>query len=127
MSSRKSKQKESILKVLKQTTSHPNAEWIYQQVKKEIPRISLGTVYRNLRLMKDSGTILGVCASTGIEHYDAKITEHCHFRCDRCRGIFDVEEEVDQKLEEKVAANTGLKVTGHSLEFTGLCHECQDK
>jgi Fur family peroxide stress response transcriptional regulator len=123
---RKSKQKESILKALKQTTSHPDADWVYRQVKKDIPNISLGTIYRNLKVLKDSGVIRGVGLAGGIEHFDAKTAKHNHFRCNHCGRIFDLEGELDPRIEKRIAARTGFKVTGHRLEFSGLCRECQD-
>jgi len=52
---KRSKQREAIVRVLKRTSSHPTAEWIYEEVKKEIPNIGLATVYRNLRLLKEAG------------------------------------------------------------------------
>jgi Fur family transcriptional regulator, peroxide stress response regulator len=124
---RNSKQKETILRILKNTTSHPDAEWIYREVKKEIPNVSLGTIYRNLRLLKGSRTIQSVCVSEGIEHFDAKLIEHYHFRCNSCGKIFDLEGEENNALEEKAAARTGFKITGHHLEFNGLCLDCQNQ
>ena len=121
---RKSKQKQAILRVLNGTTSHPTAKWIYEEVRKEIPDISLGTVYRNLKLLQFEGKILEM-DFTNIGRFDSNIRNHYHFRCERCGGIFDVDMPVDKVMDDRVAQKTGFKVTNHRLEFRGLCRDCQ--
>jgi Fur family transcriptional regulator, peroxide stress response regulator len=122
---RKSKQKEAIMRVIKETRSHPDAEWIYDQVKHEIPSISLGTVYRNLKNLKEMGKIAEVCSSADMSHYDGDTSQHYHFRCDNCGDIFDLDEKIDRTIEERVARKTGFKVTHHTLELGGLCLKCR--
>lgn len=80
---RKSKQKEAIFKVLKGTTSHPTAEWVYERVRREIPNISLGTVYRDLELLKQEGEILKLGLAGRESRFDAKTEKHYHFRCQK--------------------------------------------
>ena len=67
---RKTKQRELILKTLRSTDTHPTADWIYEQVKKEMPNISLGTVYRNLGILKESGEILELNYGSKYSRYD---------------------------------------------------------
>jgi len=125
--SRKSKQKEAILRVVKSTKSHPTADWIYEQVRGEIPNISLGTVYRNLKLLKQDGEILELCLAGALGRFDGNVQNHYHFRCEQCNRIFDVDEPVDKTINDKIARKTGFKVTHHRLEFRGLCQDCQQK
>lgn len=120
---RKSKQREAILRLLKGTTSHPTADWIYEQVRAEIPNISLGTVYRNLRLLKQEGKILELDLA-GIGRFDGNTQDHYHFRCERCGRIFNVDEPVHKEMDEEVAKRMGFKVFNHVLEFRGLCQDC---
>lgn len=122
---RKSKQREAILRVLKGTTCHPTADWIYEQVRREIPNISLGTVYRNLRLLKQGGEILELELAGTLSRFDANTQNHSHFRCEQCGRIFDVGEPVDKMLDDRAAQKTGFKVSNHLLEFRGLCKDCQ--
>jgi Fur family peroxide stress response transcriptional regulator len=122
---RKSKQKDSILRVVKETSSHPTAEWIYEQVKKEIPNISLGTVYRNLKLLKQTGDISELGAAGTLSRFDGNFQNHYHFRCEQCGHLFDVDEPVDKVIDERVAQKTGFLVSYHCLEFRGLCNDCQ--
>jgi len=122
---RRTKQREAILKVLRGTTSHPTAERIYDEVRKEIPNISLGTVYRNLKLLRESREILEVDLSGTFSRFDGNPDNHYHFRCEKCGHVFDVDEPVNKELDERVARKTGFKISYHRLEFRGLCKECQ--
>ncbi|MDD5591515.1 MAG: transcriptional repressor [Dehalococcoidales bacterium] len=122
---KRSKQREAILRVLANTSSHPTAEWIHEQVKQEIPNVGLATVYRNLRLLKETGEVSEMLVSNGTAHFDGNTHNHYHFRCNQCGLILDIDEPVDETIEEKIASRTGLKVTNHYLEFTGLCLDCQ--
>ncbi|MFC2062712.1 transcriptional repressor [Chloroflexota bacterium] len=122
---RKTRQKEAILRVLRGTTSHPTAGWIYEQVRQEIPNISLGTVYRNLKLLQQEKEILELNLAGTMSRFDGDTRQHYHFRCEQCDRVFDVDEALDEALGDKVAQKTGFKVTNHYLEFRGLCHQCQ--
>lgn len=82
--SRKSIQRDTILKAVMSTKSHPDAEWIYEEVKKEIPKISLGTVYRDLNSLAKAGEILKLEIAGATSRYDGNTESHCHFRCKNC-------------------------------------------
>lgn len=125
--SRKTQQRDTILRVVKSTTSHPGADWVYEQVRKEIPNISMGTVYRNLQLLSQSGEIRRLDAVGGQSRFDGTTNNHYHFRCEKCGCIFDLDEPVDHSIEERVAQKTGFRVKSHYLEVSGLCPECQEQ
>jgi len=122
---KRTRQKEAILRVLRSTTSHPTAEWIFSEVRQEIPHISLGTVYRNLRQLRERGEILELEFNGARGRFDANIANHYHFRCLRCGRVFDVDEPVSKGLGKKIAQKTGFKISDYRLEFRGLCKECQ--
>ena len=122
---RKSKQKEAIFKVLKETSCHPTAEWVYERVRQEIPNISLGTVYRNLKLLKQGGEVSKLDLSGTLSRYDANTQNHYHFRCERCGYISDVDEAVSSEVNERLEQKTGFRVFYHRLEFRGFCTDCQ--
>ncbi len=113
-------QREAILAALMRTTSHPSAQWVYEQVKNDVHDIGLATVYRNLRLLRTRGRVLELHTREGMARYDANTSVHYHFHCDRCGRIIDLDEPVDTAVEARVAAHTGLKVTRHSLDVSGL-------
>ncbi len=121
---RRSRQREAIIKTLKGTTLHPTAEWIYAQVKQEIPAISLGTVYRNLRLLQQAGEIAELSFTGGVRRFDGHAEPHYHFRCEQCGCVVDLDEPVDMNIDKKVARKTGFEVHCHRLEFTGRCQDC---
>jgi Fur family peroxide stress response transcriptional regulator len=127
MQRRETRQREAILDILRHTDSHPTADWIYDEVRKIIPNISKGTVYRNLNILQDEGEISELRLSGTASRYDGRQENHYHFRCEKCGRVFDLDEPVDRKLDERVAKKTGFKVSHHRLEFRGLCKECQQK
>ena len=121
---RNSKQKKAILRVLIGTNCHPTADWIYEQVRKEIPNISLGTVYRNLKYMKERGEILDLDSCGSLNRFDGNGDNHYHFRCEDCGRIFDIDEPIDTEIDRRVGEKTGFRVSHHRLEFRGLCTDC---
>lgn len=123
-SMRKSKQREVILKVLRRTKSHPTADWIYQQARKSLPKISLGTVYRNLKLLKKKGEILELHYGDAQSRFDANPENHYHFNCQRCGRVYDLEEPLRKDMEKDLAKKLGLVVTTHRVEFYGICRKC---
>src|SRR6056297_2080891 len=94
---RMTKQRKTILEVLKNTDSHPTADWIYEKVKQEIPNISLGTVYRNLNLLADKDKITVINYANDQSHYDGNTKIHYHFRCNQCGNVFDLEVKLFEK------------------------------
>jgi len=124
---RATKQREAILKVLRNTRSHPTADQIYDAVRKEVPNISKGTVYRNLQVLREDGAISELNLNGTISRYEEKQSRHYHFRCERCRRVFDLDEPVDTEIENRVAERSGFKVSSHQTEFRGLCKDCQQR
>jgi len=123
--SRGSKQRDTILRVVKNSKDHPRADWVYDEVRREIPNISMGTVYRNLKTLAKSGDIRQLELADGTSRFDGNTDSHYHFRCEKCGHIFDLEEPVDQSIGERVAKNTGFKVYRQRMELIGLCNACQ--
>ena len=121
---RYSRQREAILAAVRSTTCHPTADAVYAEVRKQIPGVSLGTVYRNLRVLVDAGELRALEGPGGVSRYDGCTDGHYHFRCDVCGKVQDIDEPVDCHLDERVSARTGLAIRCHSLEFRGLCREC---
>ena len=124
---RETKQREAILRVLMNTKSHPTADLIYEEVKKEIPNISKGTVYRNLKVLQESRQVSELNLNDTISRFEVKQDSHYHFRCEKCGRVSDIDMPVDRELDRQVEKRTGLKVAYHQLEFRGLCKDCQKK
>ncbi len=124
---RSSRQREVIYKVLKGTTSHPDADWIYSEVRKDIPNISLGTVYRNLAKMVKEKEIIKLETEDNSLHYDARVEAHYHIMCRCCGRIDDIFAGPFSEVEEAAAKVYGGIIEGHSLMFYGKCPECAEK
>jgi Fur family transcriptional regulator, peroxide stress response regulator len=122
---KRSKEKQAILQFLRTANSHPTADAVYTEMRKETPNISLGTVYRNLRLLKEEGEIAELELAGSLSRFDGFTHPHYHFRCEKCSRIFDLNEAYDTTLNERIASETGFNVSGHLMEFRGLCHDCQ--
>lgn len=121
---RKSKQRDAILEVLKESYDHPTADMIHERVRASFPSISLGTVYRDLKQLEDGGYITVVESSDAKVHYEGHLEEHLHFLCGGCGEITDVF--CESLLPEGVAA---LKEKGYTLEpektvYYGICGKC---
>ena len=123
--SRKSSQRDAILRVVKNTNSHPGADWIYEQVKKEIPNISMGTIYRNLRFLVDTGEVKEINIPSIPSRFDGSINDHHHLLCENCGRIFDLDESVDFDMKARIFEKTGFKTKVQHLKFIGLCADCQ--
>ena len=123
--SRGSKQRNTILRAVINSKDHPRADWVYDQVRQEIPNISMGTVYRNLNSLARSGEIRQLDIADGTSRFDGNTDDHYHFRCEECGHIFDLDEPVDQAISERVARNTGFRVYRQRMELIGLCNACQ--
>jgi Fur family peroxide stress response transcriptional regulator len=123
--SRGSKQRDTILRVVMNSKDHPRADRIYDQVRQEIPNISMGTVYRNLKSLAKSGDIRQLDITDGTSRFDGNADNHYHFRCEECGHIFDLDEPVDQAISERVAKHTGFRVYRQRMELVGLCNACQ--
>ncbi|MEG1806131.1 MAG: transcriptional repressor [Clostridia bacterium] len=119
---RKSVQRDEIMKVLQSTKSHPDALWIYEQVKKSIPNISLGTIYRNLAELSKKGMILELNAKDNLKNYDADISSHSHFVCVNCGRIIDIME--NTHVNSFVDGN---RVEKTSTIYYGVCKKCIEK
>lgn len=125
---RKTRQRNLILKTLRSTKSHPTADWIYEKVRKEMPNISLGTVYRNLGTLKEMGEILELNYGSKFSRFDGNPENHYHFVCVKCGKVLDVEGcPVDRELDKRVGRENNVEVFFHRTEFYGLCSECKDK
>ncbi|OEU47215.1 MAG: transcriptional repressor [Desulfobulbaceae bacterium S3730MH12] len=120
-------QRQIILEELGKVTSHPTANEVYDMVRKRLPRIGLGTVYRNLELLAENGIILKLEVGGTQKRFDATIESHYHIRCSVCGRVDDVDIEVQEEINETAAKSCDYKILGHHIEFSGICNECSAK
>ena len=119
-----SRQREALLELLRSTKNHPTADWLYEELRKSFPKISLATVYRNLNLLADSGDIIRLDCGENAERYDGNPEKHYHFICRNCHNVIDVSLSQENSLEDFVKEKDKLKIEEHVLFFYGLCEKC---
>ena len=119
---KRSKQRDKVLDVVRSTKSHPTADWVFHEVRKDLPNVSLATVYRNLNLLAKSGEINEVLCD-GQLRFDANKDEHFHFICRSCKGIFDIDETRVASPDFKLPR--GYVVQNLRIDFYGICPACQ--
>ena len=122
-----SRQRESIKEFLITRKDHPTADVVYENMKKIYPNISLGTVYRNLSLLSDIGEIQKLSSFVGADHFDGCVTPHCHFMCQKCGQILDLDMDDMSDLVTKASEKFSEKITGYDLRFFGICEKCLNK
>src|SRR5215813_1795058 len=121
---RLTRQLTAVYEALQSDHSHPNADEIYQRVRRTLPRISLGTVYRNLQRLVEEGKIRMFLLDERVTRYDPMIVEHDHFICQRCGRVEDVLLERNRQVNLAPLVNKGFTITAHSLAIHGLCQKC---
>lgn len=121
-----------LLEVVRSTDVHPTAEWLYRRVRRRLPRVSLGTVYRNLRFLVEEGIVKELPGPTGRSagasrpsRFDGNTSVHHHFTCSVCGRIQDLSEPVDRSLDRRMTARTGHDISHHRIEFYGRCAACR--
>ena len=122
-----SRQRESIKEFLMTRRDHPTADVVYENMKKIYPNISLGTVYRNLSLLSEIGEIQKLSNFSGADHFDGCVTPHCHFMCQKCGQVLDLDTDDMSDLATKESEKFSGKITGYDLRFFGICEKCLNK
>jgi Fe2+ or Zn2+ uptake regulation protein len=124
ISKRTTKQLAAVYNVVRKSHAHLSADEIYMQVRKILPRISLGTVYRNLQRLGAQGKVRMLLLGERVARYDAVLTEHDHFICQQCGRIEDIKLERDRQVNFSPLRDDGFTVVSHSLAIHGLCQRC---
>ena len=125
MGVRQSRQRDVVLEIVRSTMDHPTADWVYKRARRRLPRISLGTVYRNLKQLAGLGLIREIQASGNAGRFDGNIGRHYHIRCLGCERLSDLPLSVSRRLEEEAGRATSYRILGHEVEVQGLCPLCQ--
>jgi Fur family ferric uptake transcriptional regulator len=122
---RNTRQRQVILEELGKLKSHPTAVDLHEIVRRRLPRISLGTVYRNLEVLTETGQVQKLDLGTGQARFDADTEHHDHVRCLRCGRVDDVPGE--PLVLSSIAAEDidGFEIIGHRVEYLGVCPDCR--
>lgn len=124
---RMTRQRRVILEALRENNTHPSADEVYEMVRRKLPRISLGTVYRNLEILSELGEIQKLELSGSLMRFDGVPEKHYHIRCINCDRLDDAPLQPLDHIEDQLLNSTEYKVIDHRLEFMGLCPQCLEK
>lgn len=117
-----------ILAYLKSTDSHPSAEQVYAALKPACPKISLATVYRNLRSLQESGQIDTLGNICGQERFDGCRDPHAHAVCEKCGKVMDLPSfALPAEWLSDASEKTGFSFSSPNLQVVGVCADCRRK
>ena len=118
-------QRQVLYEVMQGMDGHPSPEEVYARVKREIPAISLATVYKNIHLFVESGVLREVSLHHGSQRVEMNETEHHHMVCSRCKAISDISADALNLPEQRRQLPGGFLVERYSVDVIGICLECQ--
>lgn len=122
---RMTRQRQVILEELRKANSHLTADEVCQMVRRRLPRISLGTVYRNLEMLSESGVIKKLELGSAQKLFDGRAEAHYHVRCIRCARVDDVSGDLSPIISDVFRDVSDYEIIGHQLLLTGLCPDCK--
>ncbi len=122
---RMTQQRRIILQETKRANTHLTADQVYEMARRRLPRISLGTVYRNLEILSESGMVQKLDLGGAQRRFDGNTKKHYHVHCTRCGRVDDVPIETVVKIQTTFQGASNYKITGHKLELLGLCPQCK--
>lgn len=125
---KRSRQREAIIANLRGRHDHPTADMVYTDIRRQFPKISLGTVYRNLSLLVDLGEVKRITTGSGAEHYDGDTHPHNHFICRCCGEVTDMNDFIDSgKIKNLASDRFDGRIEECSIQFYGICAGCLRK
>ncbi len=124
---RMTKQRQIILDSLMRTKSHPTADELYVTVRKELPKVSLGTVYRNLELLAETGEAKTLDLHDGPRRYDADVSPHYHILCVECGKLVDVPFRDMKKIGKELVRLVNFELLGFEISLKGVCEACSQQ
>ena len=125
MMKRNTIQRSLVFEAVNKLQSHATADEIYEKLVTEHPNVSRATVYRNLKLLSETGYIRKIEIPGGADRFDHMCHDHCHVKCEKCGRVFDVDMEYITGIEKNIKDDRGFKFTGYDILFRGVCPDCQ--
>ncbi|WP_110954012.1 transcriptional regulator PerR [Anaerosinus massiliensis] len=120
-------QRLAIYSVLYNTTEHPSAETIFNQLQPHYPTMSLATVYKTIEILREIGLVQVLNVGEDSFRYDANTKNHPHIRCTVCKRVDDIYDVELSEFVNKIAEKTAYQLTGQQFYFYGICPSCQSK
>ena len=118
-------QRSLVFEAVNKLQCHATADEIYETIVTEHPNVSRATVYRNLKLLSETGYIRKIEIPGGADRFDHMCHDHCHVKCEKCGRVFDVDMEYITGIEKNIKDDRGFNFTGYDILFRGVCPDCQ--
>jgi Fur family peroxide stress response transcriptional regulator len=115
-------QRQQVYDVLQHKRDHPTADEVFIRAKKKMPEISHATVYNCLDALVKSGLVRQVTLNRGATRFCPNMHEHCHFYCDECDAVFDVD--LPSETRTAVVLPRGFRASHFDIAIHGLCARC---
>ncbi len=125
MEHRNTIQKELVRRAVFEMKRHVTADEVCEFIKREYPSIGKGTVYRNLTVLAEEGSIRRVEIPDGPDRFDFTLKNHYHVRCVKCGDVSDVDMEVLPDLMERIENRHGMQFLSYDILFKGICSRCR--
>ena len=119
-----SKQRETIAHFVLNSCNHPTADMVYENIRQELPQISLGTVYRNLNTLSEKGIIKKISMPNHCDRFDNTKHEHFHIYCVKCNKLDDIDYKINDDIYERIEKK--YKILSCNLVFEGICNDCME-
>ena len=120
-----SKKREMILEFVKSSPEHYTADFIYSQLKKDHPELSLGTVYRNLTQLVENGLIRKISLKDKADVFDRNLEEHGHLLCSMCGSIYDIDIMPLEEAVKEISTKENISINLSGVTFHGICSNCK--
>lgn len=120
-----SHQREMILQTVRDEKTHLTAQEVYELVRKRLPNISLGTVYRNLNALAEFGLIRKIEMPQSSDQFDFTLTPHSHLYCINCNKVYDINTTSIEEMKHIIEEENGYTITSCNIVLEGLCKDCQ--
>jgi len=117
-------QRRAVLEALSRAEGHPSAEDVYLLVKRENPRVALGTVYQALAVLEEVGVIGSKHWADSPTRYDLNVEPHLDIRCTACDQVSEIPDVSLGSVEARIRKNTPYRVTHATMVIEGLCPSC---
>lgn len=125
---RTTRQRTVILEELRSMKTHPTADELLERVRRRLPRVSLGTVYRTLESLAQAGMVRIVGQPGSQRRFDASNADHGHIRCARCGRVDDLDGSADHEAGgDGAAERLGYVVIERRVDYVGICPRCRRK
>ncbi len=122
---RYTQQRAAVFDFLASTDTHPTADEVFLAVRRQLPVISLATVYKSLETLVGCGLAVKLTYADHSARYDGRTDPHHHARCVACGRVLDLVGDVSRAEIDALRGPAGrFMVTGYRLELSGFCADC---